>query len=79
MTSQMSKMQESERKFLVKSDVFKLEAKSSSHITQGYLNSHTERTVRVRIKGEKGYLTIKGKSNDAGTTRFEWEREISKT
>jgi len=43
---------------------------------QGYLNSKPERTVRVRIKGEKGFLTIKGKSNDSGMSRFEWEKEI---
>jgi CYTH domain-containing protein len=41
------------------------------------LSSTPERTVRVRIKGDKGYLTIKGKSSANGTTRLEWEREIS--
>ena len=70
------KMQETERKFLVKNNDFKTEAYSAERIAQGYLNSHPERTVRVRTKGNKGYLTIKGKGNESGTTRFEWEKEI---
>lgn len=70
-------MIETERKFLVLSDAFKQEAHTQKRITQGYLNSHPERTVRIRIKGDAGYLTIKGKSNDAGTSRMEWEKEIS--
>ena len=69
-------MTETERKFLVLSDNFKKEAVSRERIVQGYLNSHPERTVRIRIKGDNGYLTIKGKSNAAGTTRMEWEKEI---
>lgn len=43
---------------------------------QGYLNSDPERTVRVRVKNTFGYLTIKGKSDSSGTTRFEWENQI---
>lgn len=70
-------MLEIERKFLVKSDEFKAVAFSKQQIAQGYLNSNPERTVRVRIKGESGFLTIKGISNASGTTRFEWETEIS--
>ena len=69
-------MQEIERKFLVTSDVFKTQAQHKFRIVQGYLNSHAARAVRVRIKGDKGYLTIKGKGNESGTTRFEWEKEI---
>lgn len=72
-------MIEIERKFLVTSDAFKTEAKRKTRITQGYLSSISERTVRVRLKGESGYLTIKGKSTDDGLSRFEWETEISKT
>lgn len=68
---------EIERKFLVKSNAYKEEAKSQIRIVQGFLNTDPERTVRVRIKGEKGFLTVKGRSNDSGTTRFEWEAEIS--
>ncbi|MFD2100027.1 CYTH domain-containing protein [Flagellimonas iocasae] len=70
---------EIERKFLVVSDVYKQEATSQVRIAQGFLNTDPERTVRVRIKGDKGFLTIKGPSNATGTTRFEWETEISLT
>ena len=70
------KMIEIERKFLVLNDSFKAEAFAQNPIAQGYLSSVPERTVRVRIKGDKGYLTIKGISNDSGMSRFEWEKEI---
>ena len=69
-------MIEIERKFLVKNDSFKKEAFTKNRIMQGYLCSVAERTVRVRIKGEAGYLTIKGASNESGLSRFEWEKEI---
>ncbi len=70
-------MVEIERKFLVLSDVYKLQAHAKNHIAQGYLSSHPERTVRIRIKGEIGFLTVKGKGNESGTTRLEWETELS--
>lgn len=70
-------MIEIERKFLITSDAFKQQAHSKSHIAQGYLNSHPERTVRIRIKGESGFLTVKGKGNETGTTRLEWETELA--
>ena len=70
-------MIEIERKFLVTSEDFKKEAFAKHQIAQGYLNSNPDRTVRIRIKGESGFLTIKGKNNDSGTTRFEWETEIA--
>ena len=70
-------MIEIERKFLVKNQDFITKSISDNRIVQGYLNSNPERTVRVRIKGDKGYLTIKGKGNDSGTTRLEWEKEIA--
>ena len=69
-------MIEIERKFLVKSEEFKERAFAKNEIAQGYLNSNAERTVRVRIKGTQGFLTIKGKGNESGMTRFEWEKEI---
>ena len=69
-------MQEIERKFLIKDDRFKTEAVKAQRIIQGYLSSVAERSVRVRIKGEQGFLTIKGISNESGTSRFEWEKEI---
>ena len=68
--------QEIERKFLVKSDDFKKNASKKTHITQGYLSSIPGRTVRVRIKGSKGFITVKGKSNESGVSRYEWEKEI---
>jgi CYTH domain-containing protein len=70
-------MIEIERKFLVLSEGFISAAFSKKRIVQGYLNSNPERTVRVRIKTDKAYLTIKGKGNETGTTRLEWEREIA--
>lgn len=70
-------MLEIERKFLVTSDSYKKEAFSKKRIIQGYLSSNPERTVRIRIKENKAYLTIKGNSNASGMSRFEWEKEIS--
>jgi adenylate cyclase len=69
-------MIEIERKFLVTSTAFLDEFRAKNRIIQGYLSSDPERTVRVRIKGDKGYLTIKGKSSDSGMSRMEWEKEI---
>lgn len=68
--------QEIERKFLVTGE-YKSQAYAHSHIVQGYISSSRGRTVRVRIRDDKGYLTIKGASNAAGTSRYEWEKEIS--
>ena len=70
-------MLEIERKYLVLSESFKNQAFKKTHIVQGFLSTHPERTVRVRIKGEKGFLTVKGISNETGTTRLEWEIKIS--
>lgn len=67
--------QEIERKFLVRGD-FKSEVFKSTRITQGYLSSVPERTVRVRVKGDKGFITIKGIGNETGASRYEWEKEI---
>jgi len=67
--------QEIERKFLVDGD-FKSEAFKETRITQGYLSSVPERTVRVRVKGEKGFITIKGIGDETGASRYEWEKEI---
>ena len=72
-------MNEIERKFLVTSTEFLSESIQSNRIVQGYLNSNPERTVRIRIKGTQGFITIKGKGNESGTTRFEWEKEIKIT
>lgn len=70
-------MVEIERKFLVKNTDFIAQATEKKQIVQGYLNTDKERTIRVRISGNQAFLTIKGISNTSGTTRFEWEKEIS--
>mgnify|MGYP000728286787 CR=1 FL=1 len=69
---------EIERKFLVKNNDYKQQAYLTKKIKQGYLNTDKSRTVRVRVQDDKAFLTIKGKSNAVGTTRFEWEKEIDK-
>lgn len=76
---------EIERKFLVNfpenrltiSETLDKIASKKFDIKQGYILTSPDKTVRVRTKGEKGYLTIKGKANANGFSRFEWEREIS--
>jgi len=68
-------LKEIERKFLVKGD-FKSKATQNTRVIQGYLSSVIERTVRIRIKGDKGFITIKGIAEDEGVSRFEWEKEI---
>ena len=68
--------QEIERKFLVLNESFKAAAAKSTRITQGYLSSLPERTVRVRIKGAAGFITIKGIGSASGASRYEWEKEI---
>ena len=68
---------EIERKFLVNGEQYKKDAHKETRIIQGYLSSVPERTVRVRTKGGKGFLTIKGIGSESGTSRYEWEKEIS--
>lgn len=68
-------LQEIERKFLVNGS-FEEEAFKAVHIVQGYLSRVPERVVRIRIKDQKGFITIKGKNNASSATRFEWEKEI---
>jgi CYTH domain-containing protein len=67
---------EIERKFLVLDDSYKREAFSSSHIRQGYLSSERGKTIRVRIRDTRAFLTIKGPSLDGGLSRSEFEYEI---
>lgn len=67
---------EIERKFLVKGP-FKEQAASRTHIIQGYISSQKGRTVRVRLRDKKAYLTIKGPSRDGGLSRYEFEKEIT--
>ncbi len=67
---------EIERKFLVNNNDFIEQSFQKNYIKQGFLNSNKERTVRIRIKDTKSYITVKGISNASGTSRFEWEKEI---
>ena len=67
---------EIERKFLVVSDAFKAQATKSYEIEQGYLCKEPGRTIRVRLRDEKAFLTIKSGMLREGLARFEWEREI---
>ena len=62
---------EIERKFLVDGD-FKAEATSVTVIRQGYICAQTGKTVRVRLRGDQAFLTIKGPSDGQGLTREEF-------
>lgn len=69
---------EIERKFLVRSEAFKAHANKSYGIRQGFLTRDPQRTVRIRIKDDKGYITVKGISSQDGLSRLEWETEIKR-
>ena len=78
MTQEKSSIhQEIERKFLVVGEEYKAEAYNSTHIVQGYISRSPGRTVRVRVRGDKAFLTIKGGGSASGMSRLEWEKEIS--
>ena len=64
---------EIERKFLVKSDAWRSQTVSSSRIIQGYLTA-SGNTVRIRLRDNKAFLTIKGKAS--GIIRSEYEYNI---
>ena len=66
---------EIERKFLVSGE-FRQDSPESYRIMQGYICSDQDRTVSVRVRGDKGFLTIKGRSSADGLSRYEWEKEI---
>lgn len=68
---------EIEKKFLVRNYSYQTQSSCQSHIQQGYICSDRGRTVRVRIRDNRGYLTIKGASDDAGLSRYEFEKEIT--
>ena len=69
---------EIERKFLVSGE-FRQDSPESYRIMQGYICSDPDRTVRARVRGDKGFLTIKGRGSEDGLSRYEWEKEISVT
>jgi CYTH domain-containing protein len=66
---------EIERKFLVCGE-FRDKAMEATEIVQGYLCSAPGRTVRVRVRSGKGYITVKGKADESGIERYEWDKEI---
>ena len=68
---------EIERKFMVRGNGYRQLAYASDRIKQGYICSGHGRTVRVRLRGGRGYLTIKGPSLDGGLSRYEFEKEIA--
>ncbi len=68
---------EKERKFLVRNSTYKKYAKEQTRIVQGYISTDPERSVRIRIRDNRGYITIKGKTTgSSGISRPEWEKEI---
>ena len=72
----MPKNTEIERKFLVTSDAFKAQATKHYEIEQGYLCKEPAKTIRVRIRDARAFLTIKSGKLREGLAKFEWEREI---
>ena len=68
---------EIERKFLVKGNAYKKQARAARHILQGYICSEKGRTVRVRLRDDEAFLTIKGPSPDGGLSRYEFETSIN--
>ncbi len=67
---------ETERKFLVKDDSFRKSVIKTYSIKQGYIAHDGGNTVRIRIRDDKGFLTIKGKTTEDGLSRPEWEKEV---
>tara|TARA_B100000900_G_scaffold205240_1_gene173949 strand:+ start:3215 stop:3685 length:471 start_codon:yes stop_codon:yes gene_type:complete len=67
---------EIERKFLIASDGYKHNISSKYDVIQGYLSTDPNRTVRLRVSGGKGYLTIKSGTSKNGLCRLEWEKEL---
>ena len=67
---------EIERKFLVTSEDFIAQACANYEIQQGYLCKEPEKTIRVRIRDERAFLTIKSSRLRDGIAKFEWEKEI---
>ena len=67
---------ETERKFLVNDDSFRASVIKTYSIKQGYIAHDGGNTVRIRIRDDKGFLTIKGKTSEDGLSRPEWEREV---
>lgn len=69
--------QEIERKFLIINDSWRKDT-TGTHYYQGYITTDETKSVRIRIAGEKGFITIKGKSDKDSISRPEFEYEIPK-
>lgn len=69
---------EIERKFLVRSDAYRRQAYAHSHIRQGYISSGGRCTIRVRLRDDEAFLTIKSPSLDGGLSRYEFEKAIAR-
>ena len=67
---------EIERKFLVRSESWRKDAVERFDIQQGYLCKEAEKTIRVRIRDKRAFLTIKSNILREGLAKFEWEKEI---
>jgi adenylate cyclase len=63
---------EIERKFLVKNELLKLET-AGIRIIQGYLHISDQKTIRVRIAGEKAFFTLKGPDHNGVRVEYEYE------
>lgn len=72
----MSKNIEIERKFLVKDESYKQLSVRRYEIKQGYLCKESGRTIRIRIRDNEAFITIKGASANNGLSHFEWEKAI---
>jgi CYTH domain-containing protein len=66
---------EIERKFLITAP-YKSFASKHTYYRQGYISTDPGCSIRIRIAGDNGYITIKGPGNDTGISHFEWEKEI---
>ena len=64
---------EIEHKYLVNGDSYKWESAGKSEIMQGFLSRDPERTVRVRVRDDKGFITVKGRGTGAAHPEFEYE------
>jgi CYTH domain-containing protein len=71
------KNREIERKFLVQNDSWRESVEKSYSIKQGYFPTDPGATIRIRIKGEKGFLTIKGPTQNLSRSEFEYEIPVS--
>lgn len=68
---------EIERKYLLRDDSWRSLVTARHEIKQGYLALGGGNTVRIRLKDDKAYLTVKSHPEKDSITRFEWEHEIS--